>query len=257
MRPTILFALFVLLFSGARAQEILLTDYAPLDAVYGEEWESDELLPMNDLGMESGYLLYESRVELPGGRTELTLEHVRDYAAVYLDGRLLGSLTDARKSLEIDAPGGCRVLRLYVENIGRITYGPEILDNSKGLFGRACLNGEEIAGWRIVPLGIQDGDPAGLDYRPLDGTPCEPGFRLGRFDAPDPAVRYLDVSGWGMGEVWINGCYLGSYWTAERQQSIRIPDGLLRPEANTLVVFDLENGDPAARMHLSTEPVFN
>lgn len=257
MKPTILFAVFALLFSGARAQEIALTEYAPLDAVYGEEWESDELLPMNDLGMESGYLLYETRVDLPGGGTVLALEHVRDYAAVYLDGRLLGSLTDARKSLEIDAPEGCRVLRLYVENIGRITYGPEILDNSKGLFGRACLNGAEITGWRIVPLGIQGGDPAGLDYAPLDGAPCEPCFRRGRFDSPDPAARYLDVSGWGMGEVWINGCYLGSYWTAERQQSIRIPDGLLRPEANTLVVFDLENGDPAARMHLSTEPVFN
>lgn len=258
MRRAILLAAFVLLLAGARAQnrEISLTEYASLESVCGQARESDELLPMNELGMESGYLLYESRIELPEGGARLTLEHVRDYAAVYLDGRFLGTLTDACKSLDIRAPGGCHTLRLYAENIGRITYGPEILDNSKGLFGRARLNGAEITGWRIVPLGIQTADPAGLDYVPLCGTSCEPGFRRGRFDAPDPAFRYLDVSGWGMGEVWINGCYLGSYWTAERQQSIPVPDGLLRPEANVLVVFDLENSSPATKMHLSTHPVW-
>lgn len=42
-----------------------------------------------------------------------------------------------------------------------------------------------------------------------------------------------------------------------RQQSIRIPDGLLRPKENTLVVFDLKNVDPTTGMHLSNEPVFN
>lgn len=135
--------------------------------------------------------------------------------------------------------------------------GPEILDNSRGLFGEARLGGEELLGWRIVPLGIREGDPASLIYRPLGTEPVEPGFRRGRFDAAEPAAAYLDVSGWGMGEVWINGCYLGSFWDEERQQSIRIPDGLLRPKENTLVVFDLKNVDPTTGMHLSNEPVFN
>jgi len=41
------------------------------------------------------------------------------------------------------------MLRIYAENIGRITYGPEILDNLKGLFGRITLDGEALSGWKI------------------------------------------------------------------------------------------------------------
>lgn len=247
----------LLSFPGLRAQEIVLTERAPLDAVYGEVCESDEVLPMNELGIESGYLLYEAEVDLPEGGAELALEQVRDYAAVYLDGRFAGTLTDARKSLHVAAPAGKHVLRLYVENIGRITYGPEILDNAKGLFGSVCLGGEEIVGWRIIPLGIREGDPAELDYEPMGSGPLEPCFRRGRFDCAETSGRYLDVSGWGMGEVWLNGCYLGSFWNEEKQQSIRIPDDLLRCDDNLLVVFDIRNCDPATTMHLSMKPVFN
>lgn len=247
----------LLLVGELSAQEIPLTEYAPLDEVAGEVCESDDLLPMNELGMESGYLLYETEIESTGMAAELEIEHVRDYASVFVDGRLVGTLTDGGNRIDIEAPAGRHTLRLYVENIGRITYGPEILDNSRGLFGEARLGGEVLLGWRIVPLGIREGDPASLIYRPLGTEPVEPGFRRGRFDAAEPAAAYLDVSGWGMGEVWINGCYLGSFWDEERQQSIRIPDGLLRPKENTLVVFDLKNVDPTTGMHLSNEPVFN
>lgn len=259
MKKNGIFAGVVLLLAAGRcwAQEIALTEYAPLDEVSGEVWKSDELLPMNELGIESGYLLYEAEVALTGGESVLEIGHVRDYASVFVDGCFVGSVTEAHRELTFAAPAGRHTLRLYVENIGRITYGPEILDNSKGLFGDARLDGGEIVGWRIVPLGIREGDPALLTYVPLGENPVEPGFRRGRFDAADPAAAYLDVSGWGMGEVWLNGCYLGSFWDEEKQRSICIPDGLLRAENNTLVVFDLKNSDPATKMHLSTKPVFN
>ena len=59
-----------------------------------------------------------------------------------------------------------------------------------------------------------------------------------------------------MGEVWLNGCYLGAFWNEEKQQSIRIPDDLLRRTGNMLVVFDIRNCDPTTCMQLSTNPVF-
>ena len=67
-------------------------------------------------------------------------------------------MTDSRKTLTLHAEAGSHALQLYVENIGRITYGPEILDNSKGLFGSVRLGGEEVAGWRITPLEVRDAD---------------------------------------------------------------------------------------------------
>ena len=164
------------------AQELKMIESAPLTQVYGEISESDELLPMNDVGMEFGYVLYEAAVTVPEGEALLELENVRDYAAVYVDGKFQGTVTDNRKTLELTAEPGLRTLCLYVENIGRITYGPEILDNSKGLFGSARLGGGEISGWKITPLEVRDADPEDLAFEPLGacGEPLLPArtFRL-------------------------------------------------------------------------------
>ena len=255
-RKTILLCGFLLTALVGGAQELKMTGSAPLTQVFGESVESDEPLPMNDLGMEFGYVLYEAEVTLPGGDAELELANVRDYAAVYLDGEFRGTMTDSRKTLTLHAEAGSHALQLYVENIGRITYGPEILDNSKGLFGEARLGGETIAGWTITPLEVRNADPETLEFEALGpcNTPC---FRRGQFDrAAHEGAVYLDVSGWGMGEVWINGHYLGSFWDEEKQQSILIPAEILAEKGNRIVVFDLKNNDPGATMRLSDKPVF-
>ena len=240
----------------AGAQELKMTECAPLTQIYGEVSESDELLPMGDVGVEFGYVLYQAAITVPAGEAALELENVRDYAAVYLDGVFQGTLTDNRKTLILKAEPGRHTLQLYVENIGRITYGPEILDNSKGLFGEARLAGETIAGWTITPLEVRDADPETLEFEALGpcNTPC---FRRGQFDrAAHEGAVYLDVSGWGMGEVCINGHYLGSFWDEEKQQSILIPAEILAEKGNRIVVFDLKNNDPGATMRLSDKPVF-
>lgn len=115
-----------------------------------------------------------------------------------------------------------------MENLGRITYGPEILDNSKGLFGSAHLGGGEISGWKITPLEVRDADPEGLAFEPL-GACGEPCFRRGHFDCAAEGDVYLDVSGWGMGEVWINGRYLGL--VLGRGETAVDPDSRGRPHA--------------------------
>ena len=112
----------------AGAQELKMPEHAPLTQIYGEVSESDELLPMGDVGVEFGYVLYQAAITVPAGEAALELENVRDYAAVYLDGVFQGALTDNRKPLTLKAEPGRHTLQLYVENIGRITYGPEILD---------------------------------------------------------------------------------------------------------------------------------
>lgn len=255
MKIVLLSIALMLFAAGAEAQELKMTQCASLTQVYGEVSESDELVPMNDVGVDFGYVLYEAPVAVAAQGAVLELEHVRDYAAVYLDGKFCGTMTDNRKVLTLDAAPGEHTLQLYVENIGRITYGPEILDNSKGLFGNAQLGGEPIAGWKITPLEVRDADLAALVFEPL-GLCCTPSFRSGSFDWAGQGDTYLDVSGWGMGEVWINATYLGSFWDEEKQQSIRIPADVLRPKDNRIVVFDLKNNDPAATMRLSDKPVF-
>ena len=95
----------------AGAQELKMTECAPLTQIYGEVSESDELLPMGDVGVEFGYVLYQAAITVPAGEAALELENVRDYAAVYLDGVFQGTLTDNRKTLVLKAETGQHTLQ--------------------------------------------------------------------------------------------------------------------------------------------------
>ena len=96
----------------AGAQELKMTECAPLTQIYGEVSESDELLPMGDVGVEFGYVLYQAAITVPAGEAALELENVRAYAAVYLDGVFQGTLTDNRKTLTLKAEPGRHTLQL-------------------------------------------------------------------------------------------------------------------------------------------------
>ena len=67
------------------AQELQMTGIASLEQIQGEIQTSDELIPMNDLGMDDGgYVLYETTITI-GNDASLEIENVRDCASVYLD----------------------------------------------------------------------------------------------------------------------------------------------------------------------------
>lgn len=236
------------------AQEIRLDERGSLEQVYMKMVKSENLLPMNDLNVESGYVLYRAEVTTGSEKAELELENVRDYAAVYMDGKLQGTLTGNSKKIVLETVPGKHQLQLYAENIGRITYGPEILDNSKGLFGDVTLDGKDIENWTIIPLNIRNYPVGSLTFDMTADTegPC---FYKGIFHVNSSRSFYLDISGWGMGEVWLNNNYLGSYWEQEKQQSIQIqPDQLVQGK-NELVVFELKN-NLQKTMKLSETPVF-
>jgi hypothetical protein len=239
----------------ALAQDIVLTKQADLRQAYLKRYQSAAPLPMNELDMESGYVLYESEINVASENAVLELEHVRDYAVVFVEDKLQGSLTDSKKKLSLNVQPGKYKLKLFVENIGRITYGPEILDNSKGLFGSISLAGDEVENWTMTPLNIKEIDLDGLtfDAHQSGAFPC---FLKGEFSIGIPADCYLDLSGWGMGEVWINGKYLGAFWEEEKQQSIQIPANVLTKGKNELIVFELKNTQQK-NMKITDKPVFH
>jgi len=236
------------------AQEIVLNQKASLEQVYKKAVEAENLLSMNDLNEDFGYVLYQSEIVTRLESEELELENVRDYAAVYIDGKLQGRMTENKKKIAIKTnPGKC-LLQIYVENIGRITYGPEITDNSKGLFGEVTLDGNVIRNWKMVPLRIRNCFVKDLKFDKRTETES-PGFYKGTFELGTVQNNYLDISGWGMGEVWINQKYVGSYWEEEKQQSILIPSEDLVQGENEVVIFELKNNRQKT-MKLSQTPVF-
>ena len=107
-----------------------MQEVAALEQVYGDVQESEGLLPMNELGIEFGYALYEAEITVEDVDPILAVENIRDYASVYVDGRLQGWITDNQKNIKLTVSTGTHHLQLYADIIGRITYGPEIFDNS-------------------------------------------------------------------------------------------------------------------------------
>lgn len=241
--------------ASVSAQEIQMSRAASLEAVYGDVQESQEPLPMIDLGMEFGYVLYEAELTTVAEQSVLEVANIRDYAAVYVDSKLIGSMADSKKTLPLGVSIGKHKLQLYVENIGRITYGPEILDNSKGLFGSITLNGTVVENWKMTPLLVKECSVGELSFTEQlgGGVPC---FYQGRFTESTPQDTHLDVSGWGMGEVWVNGQYVGSYWEESSQRSIPVPASALVKGENSVVVFELKDKGKRA-VRFSSKAIFN
>ncbi len=237
----------------ASAQEIRIREKASMEQVYGETQESEELMSMNDLGVDFGYMLYEASVTTDTEECELEIENVRDFATVYVDGKPVGRLTGENRKLGFRVSSGTHTLRLYAENIGRVTYGPEILDNSKGLFGNAFLNGVAVEGWKMTVLEARDCSVDGLVFGEC-GDYTTPGFYEGTFRSDASRDTNLDMSGWTMGEVWVNGQYVGSYWTENTERSVSVPASILKEGENRVVVFELGSG--AQTVRLSDTPVF-
>jgi beta-galactosidase len=253
-RTTYIVLIFTFLSCAGFAQEIVFDKQASVNQCYLKSQESKNPLPMNDLDVETGYVLYEAEIDGSVDSPQLNLENVRDYAVVFLDDQFQGTLTDQHKQHSLKAATGRHKLRIFVENIGRITYGPEILDNSKGLFGSITLGNEEIENWVITPLGIRNLDVSKLVFEQRKESAL-PGFFQAEFMISQPDAYYLDISGWGMGEVWINGTYAGAYWEEEKQQSIQLPVEFLKAGKNEITVFELKNLEQK-NMKLSKQAVF-
>ena len=238
----------------ASAQEVRMSKKASLEQVYGEIYKVQKLMSMNEMSIDFGYVLYETQIFIYTNDLQLEIENVRDYAAIYVDGKFVGCMTDENKKLHVQLAPGEHQLRLYVENIGRITYGPEIMDNSKGLFGNAFLNGKVIEYWEITPLNVRDCQVDKLDFSECKGN-TDSCFFKGTFYLDIPHDTHLDMSGWGMGEIWINGQYAGSYWEESTQLSTPILASMLHEGENDVVIFELKDVEKKI-VCFSDSPVF-
>ena len=58
-----------------------------------------------------------------------------------------------------------------------------------------------------------------------------------------------------MGEVWINGNYIGSFWEEEKQQSLMIPASILVNGENEIVIFEIKN-NKTNTIKITNSPVF-
>jgi beta-galactosidase GanA len=202
--------------------------------------------PMESYGQNAGFILY--RTKLLGHRGgKLVATDLHDYATVFVDGRFAGTMDRTKGELTaIDIPKSEPAnerLDILVEGMGRINYGPRLLDR-KGITDRVTLNNMTLMSWDVFPLTMDEDDLALLKF---SSRPAErPGnFFRGRFELRAAGDTYLDMSGWTKGVVWVNGRNLGRYWKIGPQKRLFCPAPFLKQGPNEIVVFDLHALAPA------------
>jgi beta-galactosidase len=200
----------------------------------------EDQTPRNMEAYDQGYgcILYRTKI-LAGAATTLEAAAIHDFGYVFLDGKRVGILDRRSASAKILLPAREKdsQLDILVEPMGRINFGPEMADR-KGLIAPVKLGGEILQGWEIFSLPLDGKMIAGLKFtgeRPASNAPA---FWRGTFNLEKAGDTFLDLRGWGKGDLWVNGHCLGRYWNIGPTQTAYAPGCWLRAGENEIVILD-------------------
>ena len=122
--------------------------------------------------------------------------------------------------------------------MGRVNFGPEMADR-KGLIAPVKFGGEDLKGWKIFKLPLDDKMLAGLKFPDNAGRQIDSRLLARHIPARKGRRHVLDLRGWGKGDVWVNGHCLGRYWNIGPTQTAYAPGCWLHAGENELVILDL------------------
>ncbi|MCL5671402.1 MAG: beta-galactosidase [Acidobacteria bacterium] len=228
-----------------------LTESAPLDNLLDNPIRSVTPKPMEFMGQSYGFILYRWWPQSPT-KGRLAIIKMSDYAHIYQGDSKLAELDRRFKqnAANVDlAPA--QPMDILIENMGRINYGPHMVNDHKGITNRVTLNGRELRGWQIFPLSLEN--LGRLQFSPKHKR--GPRFYRGSFQLASTGDTFLDMRGWGKGHVWVNGHHLGRFWKIGPQQTLFCPAPWLRAGANEIIVLELETTGETSIQGLK-EPVY-
>lgn len=212
---------------------------------------------MEELGQHTGYLLYETDVEMDAPEERLRIIDGRDRAQVYVNNRHLATQyqTEIGKDLLIAGDEKESVnLKILLENMGRVNYGHKLLADSqrKGIRTGVCVDLHFHLQWKQYPLELRDLSRLDFSKEWQDNAPAFYRFDFRLDHAYD---TYIDMMGYGKGAVFVNGHNLGRFWEVGPTTSLYVPHGFLKEGDNTIIVFETE-GRYQETLQLVQQPTF-
>ena len=207
--------------------------------------ESDKLLTMEDLDQLYGYILYRTKLHSsPGG--ELTIDGLHDYAQIYIDQKLIGTLDRrlGQSHLALPAIAASATLDILVENSGRVNFTQVIRTERKGITGSVTIAGSQPTHWQIYSLPMTDLAALKFGSDSCVG-PCFYRFtmnvpRTGTRANPKVEDTFLNTHGLAKGIAFLNARPLGRFWDVGPEFTLYTPGPWLHPGSNEIILFDLE-----------------
>lgn len=232
----------------AAVPQFTFTEYAPLWENLPTPLHTPAILTMEECDQGFGSMIYSTPTPATAGASTLTVSDPHDYAMVYLDGRLVGSLDRrlGQKQLELPPLAEGQRLDIFVEAMGRINFGRAIKD-FKGITDSVTIatptDTVTLRDWNIYCLPDEYRFYTDMTFTDVDTTAVShrnnPGVYRGTFTIDNPADTWLDFSDFGKGVVYVNGIGIGRIWNIGPQQTLYVPGAWLRRGINEVLVFDI------------------
>ena len=208
---------------------------------------------MERLGQNYGYILYTSHLTKENQLESVRLWEANDRAKCYINKKEILTLYD--KDLEKEHQINRTLtpnsqLAILVENMGRVNFGMRLECQRKGIDGAIQINGHQHTQWNIYPLPLENISQLDFSKGYSNGLPA---FYHFSFEVKELGDTYIDLTGWGKGNVWINGFNLGRFWEIGPQKRLYLPAPLLHLGENIIIIFETE-GKSLETIDLQGEP---
>ena len=221
--------------------------------------KSDVIQPMEKFDQGWGRILY--RTKLPESPTafKIKITDLHDWAAVYVNGKLIGNLDRRKDENTIEVPPVKKgdVLDILVEAMGRVNYGKTIIDR-KGITEKvemlAGTNTRNLNNWEVFNFPVEYEFQKKLKFKAQN--PNGPAWYKATFELETVGDTNIDMSTWGKGMVWVNGYNIGRYWKIGPQQTLFMPGCWLKKGKNEIIILDLET-PKALQVTAVTTPVLD
>ena len=184
-----------------------------------------------------GYIVYSTNISR-GCADSLIFDDIRDYAQIYMDGRLIATLNRMLKQNCCVLPARNKEVKIdiLVEAMGRINSTKYIHDR-KGIIGTVRFGKAELTNWEVYPFPLSNNHPPyGLTFG--QETASQPAYYRATFTLDNVADTFLDMRNWGKGLVWINGRCLGRFWNIGPTQTMYLPAPWLHKGINEIIILD-------------------
>lgn len=212
-------------------------------------------LSMEQIGQNTGYILYRITLGDQEEVEEIRLEGAADRVQGYGNGKYLFTAYNENlgEKFEIADKQQGGVLDFLVENTGRVNFGTGLEEQHKGITGSVRINDHRHFGYDIYALPLNGEQLEKIDFSAgyREGAPAFYEFTV---EVEEPADTFLDFAGFGKGCAFINGFNLGRFWKIGPQKRLYLPAPLLRTGKNTVVIFETE-GEAPDSIYLADKPM--
>ncbi|MFJ7977308.1 glycoside hydrolase family 35 protein [Peribacillus sp. JNUCC 23] len=197
-------------------------------------------LSMEYYGQDYGFIVYETVIKGAYGKQSMTVQNVHDRGQVYLNGKYVGLVDriSGESRIDVDITEEETTLQIIVENMGRINYGPFLVD-FKGITEGVRMGNQFLFDWTVYPIPLNEINH--LQFSNCETEENHPYFHRGILTVNEVADTFIDVSNWTKGVVFVNGHNLGRYWEVGPQQTLYVPAPFLHEGENEIILLELHN----------------